>query len=51
MTKLEFIRKNELAENLYQVAVETEPDIFGIVEEHSNFWKQIIMRIAKQVWR
>ncbi len=34
--------KEELVENLYQVAVETEPDIFGIVEEHANFWKGII---------
>jgi hypothetical protein len=34
--------KEELAENLYQVAVETEPDIFGKVEEHSVYWKQLI---------
>jgi hypothetical protein len=39
--------KEELAENLYQVAVETEPEIFGKVEEHSVYWKQLIneMRI------
>lgn len=34
--------KEELAENLYQVAVETEPEIFGKVEEHSVYWKQLI---------
>lgn len=34
--------KEQLAENLYQVAVETEPEIFGKVEEHSLFWKQLI---------
>jgi hypothetical protein len=34
--------KEQLAENLYQVAVETEPEIFGKVEEHSNFWKKLI---------
>lgn len=34
--------KEQLAENLYQVAVETEPEIFGKVEEHSMFWKQLI---------
>lgn len=34
--------KEELAENLYQVAVETEPEIFGKVEEHSIYWKQLI---------
>lgn len=40
--KIRIYPKEELAENLYQVAVETEPDIFGIIEKHSNFWKQII---------
>jgi hypothetical protein len=40
--KIRIYPKEELAENLYQVAVETEPDIFGTVEEHANFWKQII---------
>lgn len=34
--------KEELAENLYQVAVETEPEIFGKVEENSIYWKQLI---------
>lgn len=34
--------KEELAENLYQVAVETEPEIIGKVEEHSIYWKQLI---------
>src|SRR5690606_1738875 len=40
--KIRVYPKEELAENLYQVAVETEPDIFGKVEEYSRFWKQII---------
>ncbi len=34
--------KVQLAENLYQVAVETEPEIFGKVEEHSKHWKELI---------
>lgn len=34
--------KDKLAENLYQVAIETEPNIFGKVEEHSSYWKKII---------
>jgi hypothetical protein len=34
--------KEQLAENLYQIAVETEPEIFGKVEEHAMFWKQAI---------
>lgn len=40
--KVRVYPKEELAENLYQVAVETEPEIFGKVEEHSIFWKQLI---------
>jgi len=30
--------KEQLAENLFQIAVETEPDIFGKVEEHAQIW-------------
>lgn len=40
--------KEELAENLYQVAIETEPEIFGKVEEHSRFWKQIIGEMRRK---
>lgn len=40
--KIRVYPKEELAENLYQVAVETEPEIFGKVEEHSIYWKQLI---------
>jgi hypothetical protein len=46
--KIRIYPKEQLADNLYQVAVETEPDIFGIVEEHSNFWKQIICDLRKK---
>jgi len=37
--------KEQLAENLYQVAVETEPDVFGKVEEHSAYWKQHVIEL------
>jgi hypothetical protein len=40
--------KEELAENLYQVAVETEPEIFGKVEEHSIYWKQLINELRNK---
>ena len=40
--KIRVYPKEQLAENLYQVAVETEPDVFGTVEEHSAYWKQLI---------
>lgn len=43
--KVRIYPKEELAENLYQVAIETEPDIFGAVEEHANFWKVIISNL------
>lgn len=46
--KIRIYPKEELAENLYQVAVETEPDIFGIVEEHSVFWKQIVGELRRK---
>jgi hypothetical protein len=46
--KVRIYPKEELAENLYQVAVETESDIFGIVEEHANFWKQIIFDLRNK---
>ena len=40
--------KSQLAENLYQVAVETEPEIFGKVEEDSKYWKQIIGELRRK---
>jgi len=40
--------KVQLAENLYQVAVETEPEIFGKVEEHSKFWQEIINNLKRK---
>ena len=40
--------KEELAENLYQVAVETEPEVFGKVEEHSEFWKEKVRELRKK---
>jgi len=46
--KVRIYPKEELAENLYQVAIETEPDIFGTVEEHAKFWKQIITNLQNK---
>lgn len=46
--KIRIYPKEQLAENLYQVAVETEPDIFGKVEEHANFWKQLINELRNK---
>lgn len=47
--KIRIYPKEELAENLYQVAVETEPDIFGIVEQHAIFWKQLINELRHKM--
>lgn len=40
--------KGQLAENLYQVAVETEPEIFGKVENHSKYWQEIINTLKRK---
>ncbi|MCK9207354.1 MAG: hypothetical protein M0P66_09610 [Salinivirgaceae bacterium] len=47
--KIRIYPKAQLAENLYQVAVETEPDIFGKVEEHSIYWKQLINELRTKL--
>src|SRR5690606_15140318 len=47
--KIRVYPKERLAENLYQVAVETEPDVFGKVEEHANFWKQLINELRTKL--
>lgn len=46
--KIRIYPKEELAENLYQVAVDTEPEIFGTVEEHANLWKGIIAKLRNK---
>lgn len=47
--KIRIYPKEQLAENLYQIAVETEPDIFGKVEEHAAQWKQIINQLRSRL--
>ena len=47
--KIRIYPKEQLAENLYQVAIETEPDIFGIVDEDSKLWKQYIGELRKKL--
>ena len=34
--------KDQLAENLLQIAVDVEPDKFGKIDEHSNCWKDAL---------
>lgn len=40
--KIRIYPKEELAENLFQVAVEVEPEKFGMIDEHSNYWQEIL---------
>ena len=40
--------KDKFAENLYQVAVKTEPEIFGKVEEHSKDWQELINTLKRK---
>lgn len=46
--KIRVYPKEQLAENLYQVAVETEPEIFGKVEENSQYWKNEIKALRNK---
>jgi hypothetical protein len=47
--KIRIYPKEQLAENLYQVAVDTEPEIFGMVEEHANEWKKLINELRTKL--
>ncbi len=47
--KIRIYPKEELAENLYQVAVETEPEIFGKIEEHSIYWQDVIKILSDEI--
>lgn len=40
--KIRIYPKEHLADNLFQVAVDTEPDIFGKVGQHSKLWLDIL---------
>jgi hypothetical protein len=43
--------KHEFAENLYNVAVEMEPDVFGKIEEHSAFWRNLMTQLDRKFGR
>lgn len=34
--------KEELSENLIQIAIESEPAIYGKVQEHADFWQNVL---------
>jgi len=47
--KIRIYPKDELAENLFQIAVDVEPDKFGKIDEHSNIWKNILKTLDIQI--
>lgn len=40
--KVRIYPKEQLAENLFQVAVDVEPDKFGLIDKHSDLWREIL---------
>jgi hypothetical protein len=39
------IYPKQLAENLFQIAVEVEPDIFKEIDKHSKYWQEILKKL------
>lgn len=46
--KIRIYPLEQFADNLYQVAVETEPEVFGKVEEHSKLWINAIKELNRK---
>lgn len=46
--KVRVYPREQFAENLYSVAIETDPDLFGKIEEHSKFWKSAINELREK---
>lgn len=40
--KVRIYPKEQLAENLFQVAVDVEPHKFGLIDKHSDLWREIL---------
>lgn len=40
--KVRIYPREQLAENLFQIAVDVEPDKFSEIEEHSMYWQEIL---------
>lgn len=47
--KIRIYPKEQLAENLFQIAVDVEPDKFGKINEHSDIWKNQLKALDKQL--
>ncbi|MCX6252407.1 MAG: hypothetical protein NTX61_16865 [Bacteroidetes bacterium] len=46
--KIRIYPKEQLAENLLQIAIEYEPEIFGKVEEHAKLWLNTLKDLDKE---
>lgn len=46
--KIRIYPKEQLAENLFHIAVEVEPEKFGKIDKHSNTWKNQLKKLDNQ---
>jgi|BioPla2DNA2_1021312.scaffolds.fasta_scaffold05480_4 hypothetical protein len=46
--KIRIYPKEQLAENLFQIAVEVEPDKFGMIDEHATAWQNALKDSEQQ---
>jgi hypothetical protein len=46
-SKIRIYPKEQLAENLFQIAVEVEPEKFGKIDEHANLWQNLLKDLGR----
>jgi hypothetical protein len=49
--KIRIYPKEQLAENLFQIAVEVEPEKFGKIDEHANSWQNALKDLDRTIDR
>jgi len=47
--KIRIYPKEQLAENLFQIAVEVEPNKFGMIDEHAIGWQKALKDLEQQI--
>lgn len=47
--KIRIYPREQLASNLFQIAVDVEPDSFGKIDEDSNLWKNELKKLDSQI--
>ncbi len=48
-SKIRIYPKEQLAENLFQIATEVEPERFGKIDEHANVWQNALKDLEQQM--